>query len=738
MRKRISFLLLLCILPFVATAMAWSASGLLTGSIDPAFLTLMACVAIAFANLEIHLPRTNVFLSVSDAFIVFVLIDFGGETAIFLKVATELYGAIHRAILEKTHNILDTLTNVSITIVTIFVTAIAVQFVLGYPVLELADFRNGTLLMLVGALTLIPSLTSSLIASVFTAARGQQSFAKVFRAQIVDALMVCSCAAFMGGLLVVALHEANMFLFVTTAGVLSLLHILFRRYGDEQRKSIERAQKAERERAELAEQHVIELQGYVEQIEAAAKELRQSREKFRWAAYHDGLTNLPNRNRLIDEVKLELAHGQAEECYRFAFLMLDLKNFKVVNESLGRPIGDTLIVDVGERLEAMVPANATVGRIGGDKFALLLPAAGQDHEIVDFAKKVLEAIATPFEIGEKQIYLAGILGISVGIGEGEEAEDVLRDAEMAMHRARERNRGFVMFERRMLTHAVSRLQLETDLRMAVERDEFEIFYQPIVDLQTKHIGGFEALVRWNHPTLGRMSPDKFIPIAEATGLIIPMTKQILSKACTQLVEWNSRSKNVDPLFASVNLSGTHFGHRGLVGHITSVLDKTGLDPRLLKLEITETVVMENAEAAISMLKQIKELGVQISIDDFGTGYSSLSYLQRFPIDTLKIDRAFVRSLEDGRQNGEIVRAVLALADAMKLSVVAEGIDSIHQLHQLMVLSCEYGQGYLFSHPLPAHEFRTLLDDPSRWETLMAGNSFSILSPTTNNVYADVR
>jgi diguanylate cyclase (GGDEF)-like protein len=379
-----------------------------------------------------------------------------------------------------------------------------------------------------------------------------------------------------------------MFLFVTTAGVLSLLHILFRRYGDEQRKSVERAQIADRERAELAEQHLTKLQGYVEQIEASAKELRQSQEKFRWAAYHDGLTNLPNRDRLVHEVKIELARGQAGDNYRFAFLILDLKNFKVVNESLSRPIGDRLIVDVGERLKSMVPRNATVGRTGGDEFALLLPSAGNDLEIVDFAKKVLESIAAPFEIGARQIYLAGTLGISVGTG-GEEAEDVLRDAEMAMHRAKEKNRGFVMFERRMLTHAVSRLQLETDLRKAVERDEFEIFYQPIVDLRTKHIRGFEALVRWNHPTLGRMSPDKFIPIAEATGLIIPMTKQILSKACTQLVEWNGRSKNADALFASVNLSGTHFGHRGLVGHITSVLDKTGLDPRLLKLEITESV-----------------------------------------------------------------------------------------------------------------------------------------------------
>jgi EAL domain-containing protein (putative c-di-GMP-specific phosphodiesterase class I) len=280
----------------------------------------------------------------------------------------------------------------------------------------------------------------------------------------------------------------------------------------------------------------------------------------------------------------------------------------------------------------------------------------------------------------------------------------------------------------MHTRAVSLLQLETDLRYAIDRGEFELYYQPIVDLQNLQLKGFEALVRWNHPTLGLISPDRFIPVCESTGLIVPMTVMILETACRQTVEWQERYKEIGPRFVSVNISGTHFAHPELVDQIKAVHKPTQMNPRCLKLEITETAIMENGENAVAVLEQIKELGIQLSIDDFGTGYSSLGYLQKFPIDTLKIDRVFVRSMEDGRQNGEIVRAVLALADALNLEVVAEGIESIHQFHQLRILSCRYGQGFLFSVPLPAKEAEVMIPDQGRWHNLLAGGDFVILNP----------
>ena len=294
----------------------------------------------------------------------------------------------------------------------------------------------------------------------------------------------------------------------------------------------------------------------------------------------------------------------------------------------------------------------------------------------------------------------------------------------------------VRFENNMRVQAVSLLQLETDLRLAVDRNEFELFYQPILDLETMYFAGVEALVRWSHPTIGRISPERFIEVSEATGLIIPMTLQILESACRQIKAWNTEREQRTQLFASINLSGRHFTHPDVVEHIDHVLRQTGVNPRSIKLEITETAVMDNAERAATVLKRIKDLGVQLSIDDFGTGYSSLSYLQRFPIDTLKIDRSFVRSMEDGRQNGEIVKAILALAEAMNLSVVAEGIESVHQLHQLRILNCQYGQGYLFSHPLPVSEIEVLLENPTRWENLVSGSTFSIVPPSEGPAASD--
>jgi EAL domain-containing protein (putative c-di-GMP-specific phosphodiesterase class I) len=345
-----------------------------------------------------------------------------------------------------------------------------------------------------------------------------------------------------------------------------------------------------------------------------------------------------------------------------------------------------------------------------------------------FAQTVVESLSEPFILERRQIFTTVSMGIAIGSAKYLEAGDILRDADIAMYRAKERHRSVVVFEESMHVQAVSLLQIETDLRLAVEREEFELYYQPIVDLETMRFAGVEALVRWSHPKYGHINPDKFIEIAEATGLIIPMTQQILDSACRMLNVWNADEQSDPKLFVSINLSGRHFNHPDVVEHIRTALNETGVDPRCVKLEITETAVMDNAERAAMVLNEIKKLGVQLSIDDFGTGYSSLSYLQQFPIDTLKIDRSFVRSMEDGRQNGEIVRTILALADAMRLSVVAEGIESVHQLHQLRILDCKYGQGYLFSHPLPVSEVGALIRTPNRWENLVSGSTFTIVPP----------
>ena len=277
----------------------------------------------------------------------------------------------------------------------------------------------------------------------------------------------------------------------------------------------------------------------------------------------------------------------------------------------------------------------------------------------------------------------------------------------------------------MHTKAVSLQQLESDLRYAIVSNELELFYQPIVELDQMMLSGFEALVRWNHPRHGLVTPSEFIPLSEETGLVIPMTRQILRSACEQIVDWQTRFDDSKSLYVSVNLSGKHFAQHDLVEQIRSIVDETRINPACLKLEITETVVMENAEEAVSMLQQIRDIGVRLSVDDFGTGYSSLSYLHRFPIDTLKVDRSFVNMMEDGGgENAEIVNTIIALAQSLKLSVIAEGIESIYQLNELRRLGCEYGQGYFFSRPLPVGEIEKILDDRFRWTNILSPAAYT--------------
>jgi diguanylate cyclase (GGDEF)-like protein len=489
-----------------------------------------------------------------------------------------------------------------------------------------------------------------------------------------------------------------------------------------------RTEKFRDPRVEQAERHVRELKHYVEQLENSGRELKQSHARLRHAAYHDALTGLPNRNYFIDAIRRLIEQKVTQPLASYAVLFLDLNGFRKINDSLGHSVGDQLLKQVAGRLLKVQRKDSVIGRFSGDEFAIILAGEADEGTAAEFADSVVRAISQPFVLNSKQVFTSVSVGIAFGSLNYDEPEEILRDADIAMYSAKDHGKEYVVFDEKMRKRAVSLLELETDLRYAVENNEFELHYQPIVDLKNLQLAGFEALVRWNHPTLGQIAPDRFIPISESTGLIVPITLTILDAACFQFVEWRKRFPETSPRFVSVNISGVHFANPELVDQIKAVLEKTGMDPRSLKLEITETAIMDNGENAVAMLRQIKEIGVQLSIDDFGTGYSSLGYLQQFPIDTLKIDRIFVRSMEEGRQNGEIVRAILALAGSLGLEVVAEGIESIHQFHQLRILSCDYGQGFLFSRPLPVAAADGLLSDPNRWQSLLAGGDFAIVTP----------
>jgi len=472
------------------------------------------------------------------------------------------------------------------------------------------------------------------------------------------------------------------------------------------------------ERAELAEKHIQQLQTYISEQEENTQALREKKDHFKHAAFHDPLTRLPNRNQFIDKLNLWLKKSKEDVGFGFTVLSLDLNRFKIINESLGHSLGDTLILKVAERLLSSVREKDLVARFSGDEFGILLNRVADLDEVNTCVELIVQNLAEPFDIDDREIFTSVSVGIVANSPDYQKAEEMLRDADIAMYHAKKKEKDYVLFDPSMHTRAVTLLQIETDLRQAIEREEFCAYYQPIVDLQSMKLIGFESLIRWNHPTRGLVPPNDFIPVSEVTNLIVPITIWMLRQSCSQLVEWKRKYPETENLMISVNLSGKHFAQHDLVQQVKDILVETNMDPKHLKLEITESAVMDSAETAIFMLKRLREIGVQLSIDDFGTGYSSLSYLHRFPINTLKIDRSFVGTMEDRSENGEIVRTIIALAKALKLSVIAEGIETVHQLHQLQVLNCEYAQGYLFSRPVARDQAEDLLKNSVDWSDVL--------------------
>ncbi|HEX3102383.1 MAG TPA: EAL domain-containing protein, partial [Pyrinomonadaceae bacterium] len=577
--------------------------------------------------------------------------------------------------------------NVLIATIAVFVAAKAVTFIFVSPDLVLQrDDYTGTV-WLIGVMTVSLFTVNSVLVAIYSSIKSERDFWRVWTGNCFEAVMMYLSGAIMAGVIVKSLERIDLPFLALVIGAFGVVYLTFRHFVEDVKKTVEKAKHAERERAEQAEEHVHELEHYVAELERSSSALQESHENFRHAAYHDALTGLPNRNFFIDTLKELLQKSRENSESNFAVLFLDLNRFKTINDSLGHSMGDRLIKNVAKRLSSMVRDEDMVARFSGDKFGVILSDLLSKEEATSFADRLAKRLAEPYTLDGRQVFTSAKIGIAYGNSKYPEAEDILRDADIAMYYSKDNEENYVIFDQKMHIRAVTRLQLETDLRFAIERNEFELYYQPIVGLDNSSLVGFEALVRWNHPQRGLVPPNEFIPISESTGLIIPMTVQILRSACQQVVAWQHRSPSGKPLSIAVNLSGKHFGHPALVEQIKTVLSETKIDPAYLKLELTESAVMENAETAILMLKQIKETGVQISIDDFGTGYSSLSYLHRFPIDLLKVDRSFVSAMEENTENGEIVRTVIALAKALNLKVVAEGIESVHQFHQLRILGC---------------------------------------------------
>jgi len=457
-------------------------------------------------------------------------------------------------------------------------------------------------------------------------------------------------------------------------------------------------------------------------------ERKRAEEMLVHNAFHDGLTDLPNRALFLDRLQQALTLSKRHSNYKFAVLLIDVDGFKIINDSLGHTAGDELLIEIGQRLKDSVRRadtvsraridipdipngpirDTTLARLGGDEFSILLDDIRDPIEAVRVAERVQAELGTPFRLNLEEITISASIGIASSASPHTKAEDLVRDAELAMYRAkREGKARCVVSDAAMHANAVKRLKLETDLRKAFDHEEFLVYYQPIVSLRTGRITGFEALTRWQRPE-GILSPIDFIAVAEETGLIIPMNRRLLRESCQMLRSWQTTFPSSPPLTMSVNVSSKEFAHPELASEIHKTLELTGLDPACLQLEIVETIAMGDAEKSSHVLSQLKALGVRLSIDDFGTGYSSLSRLRRIPVDTLKIDRAFISHMESDPESREIVRIIIMLAHNLGLKVVAEGTETEAQITLLKQLDCEMAQGYLFSRPAPEQRMSELL------------------------------
>lgn len=417
-------------------------------------------------------------------------------------------------------------------------------------------------------------------------------------------------------------------------------------------------------------------------------------------ALHDPLTGLPNRTLFMDRLGQVIRQARRRSDYRFAILFIDLDRFKVINDSLGHLAGDHLLIDLSERLLTCLRPDDTVARLGGDEFVILIDDLQGTQDATQVASRIKELLERPFSLNGQVVFTSASIGITLSTAQHTAPQDYLRNADIAMYQSK--NAGgdrYTLFTDAMHTSAIARLQLETDLRRAVERQELRLQYQPILSLATEHVIGFEALVRWQHPTEGLIFPNKFISLAEETGLIIPIGKWVLEEACHQMQSWCSQIAVNYPLLISVNLSSKQLAQPDFISQIDRILAQTGLNPSWLKLEITESMILENTDAAQETLHQLKERQIQLSMDDFGTGYSSLNYLHRLPIDLLKIDRSFINEMDKSAESLELVKAIISIAHSLRMDVVAEGIETQDQLQQLQILGCEFGQGYLFSRPV---------------------------------------
>lgn len=691
------------------------------------YLALLGISVFVAPKLTLTLPRSNFHISFTDSLILVAFLLYGGEAAIVLTAAETLANCYYLKRSGVTWGRLMIPANVSINVLTAGITYLVW---LTLPNIYGAEFSpNSTkqLITILGVLGLSQFCVSTFLAAVLHSLKNQTNLWLTWKKYCFSSSMTHIIGAGLAGIIFKVVNYADVATAVIALIAIGIAFLTYRQsIGDintafAQVEEAERAKaETERERRKEAERHASQLQTSLEKEEHANIALRKSERDFQHAALHDSLTGLANRKKFGDVLRNLIEENKKDRSTVFQVLFLDIRQFKNINDSLGHTIGDKVLVIAAKRFVRMLNPSDTVARIGGDEFAIILRDLSTVEKAQKVARRIYKSLTQPFSLNGHKINIDLNIGIAPSDPAYDTPEEILRDADIAMHFAKEKDDGPAVFTTEMRSKFLEKIRLEMDLRHAIERNELAMHYQPIVSLTDGRLIGFEALLRWHHAEIGMIPPVRFIPIAEASGLIMPITVWILHQTCLQLAEWQRIAPEYQNLIVSVNISGKHLAKDVLIDDVLGALQVSRVSPRTLKLEITESTAMENAEHSISILNRLKQLGVQLSIDDFGTGYSSLSHLHRLPFDTLKIDRSFVNRVGEHGEDSEVLQTVISLAKNLKMRVIAEGIETLPQLAVLQNLGCDYGQGYLLAKPKGREETEELLYRRPQWMPTDAG------------------
>lgn len=692
-----------------------------TANLTSRFVAIFLVSVLIAPRLSLTLPRFKIILSFSDVAIFLVLLLYGGEAAIIAASVEMLLSCFYfkwRGVEFSEFAIAYSFGMVAIA------TTLAFQIsrvLLASTSWELGYSTTADLIVVLGVFAILQFVFTSILAAVYYSQKSQKPFFKVW----VEEGSAIAITQFVGAGLAAVFFKLISYSDPAAISValvaLGIFFFAYRKIISEMTESIEEAESAvqeraevERRRAEEAELHARELSALLQIEEETSRALRKSRQEFEHAAMHDSLTGLPNRHAFGDRLRETLRRLRATGARDAHVIFIDLARFKKINDSLGHTMGDKVLMIVAKRFMRAVRPTDLVTRLGGDEFAIILNGLSSIEKAEKVAWKIHQKISQPFSLSGNKINIGINIGLAPCDGDYETPEEVLRDADIAMHHAKQKGSGVEIFNRALRERFVQLARIESELPFAIERDELAIHYQPLVSLDDGSLIGFEALLRWFHRERGFISPGEFIPVAEDTGLIVPITTWLLKQTTAQLSEWQRRSPETRNLMMSVNISGKHLGFNSLVIDVEESLAASRVSPKTLKLEITESAAMADVEQTVRMLSNLKSLGVQLSIDDFGTGYSSLSQLHSLPFDTLKIDRSFVYTVGPNGENAEILQTIVALAKNLQMGVIAEGIETEDQLMLLRNLGCDYGQGFLLSKPLPKEQIDELLTHKTNW------------------------